>query len=267
MFVRAMEKPVKNKFYSVKQLAGLAGVSIRTLHLYDEMDLLKPSARTEVGYRKYGHAELLRLQQILFYKLLGIPLQEIKSILDDPDFDVMEALKSHKLALQKQKDNLTVLLSTIEKTISQLNNETMLRHEDLYEGLPKETADEYRQGAIKEYGSNAVQQSENYLKKMTKDQFKLLKEELLNVSHSLANVMNENPRSEAVQRLIARHYLCIRQFWGTHGSKDSQSEAYKGLGELYVSDERFAKVNGKPNPDYAKFLKEAMGYYADTALT
>ena len=87
------------KKYSVKKLAKLAGVTVRTLHHYDKIDLLKPALRSDKHYRYYGQEELLRLQQILFYKELGFPLQEIKEILEDPDFDLIEALESHKKAL------------------------------------------------------------------------------------------------------------------------------------------------------------------------
>ncbi|MBA4145294.1 MAG: MerR family transcriptional regulator, partial [Cytophaga sp.] len=87
--------------YSVKELSEIAGVSVRTLHLYDEIGLLKPSTRTEARYRLYGENELLRLQQILFYKELGISLEEIRSILDDPEFDLLQALESHKVALSQ----------------------------------------------------------------------------------------------------------------------------------------------------------------------
>src|SRR5688572_8269383 len=105
----------KNKQYSVKQLAKLAGVSVRTLHLYDQLGLLKPAVRTEARYRLYGEPELLRLQQILFYKELGLPLQEIGEILDDPDFDLVKALGDHRKALQEQGKKIKVLLGTIDK--------------------------------------------------------------------------------------------------------------------------------------------------------
>ena len=88
--------------YSVKKLASLAGVSVRTLHLYDEIGLLKPSIRTEKKYRLYGRAEALRLQQILFYKELGMPLKEIADILDDPQFDPIQSLENHRKVLQEK---------------------------------------------------------------------------------------------------------------------------------------------------------------------
>ena len=98
--------------YSVKQLAQLAGISVRTLHLYDQLGLLKPNIRTVARYRLYGEKELLRLQQILFYKELDFPLQEIGKILDDPDFDLVEALLSHKNALEIRRDRIGTLLTT-----------------------------------------------------------------------------------------------------------------------------------------------------------
>lgn len=266
MFVSSMAEGMEKNHYSVKQLADLAGVSVRTLHLYDQIGLLKPPMRTEAGYRLYGEAELFRLQQILFYKLLDFPLQEIGYILDDPEFNLVEALEDHKSALKSKRDELTVLLTTIDKTILQLKGDGMLKHEELYEGLPKEEAESYRSGAIKEYGEEAVERSENYLKKLGKEGFDKLKSESKSINETLASMIKQDPTSEQVQMAIAKHYQNIRQFWGTADSKDKQAEAYKGLGELYVNDERFAKVDGKPSPEYALFLQKAMAHFADMKL-
>ena len=85
----------KRHTYTVQQLARLAGVSVRTLHHYDHVGLLKPSARTAAGYRQYGEADLLRLQQILFFRELDFPLTDIQAILDQPGFDQVKALHDH----------------------------------------------------------------------------------------------------------------------------------------------------------------------------
>ena len=98
------------KKYSAKELSNLAGVSVRTLHYYDEIGLLKPAIRTEAKYRWYGEEELLKLQQILFYKELDFSLKEIIAILNDPDFDLIKALESHQLALLSKQDNIFFLL-------------------------------------------------------------------------------------------------------------------------------------------------------------
>ncbi len=105
------------KLFSVKQLAKIAGVSVRTLHLYDEMGLLKPATRTEARYRMYGEKELLRLQQILFYRELDFELREIKEILDNGEFDLLTSLQNQKQSLKAKQNRIFTLIQTIDKTI------------------------------------------------------------------------------------------------------------------------------------------------------
>jgi DNA-binding transcriptional MerR regulator len=247
--------------YSVKKLAGMAGVSVRTLHLYDEIGLLKPSIRTEKKYRYYGRAEALRLQQILFYKELGMPLKEIADILDDPQFDPVLSLENHKKVLMQKQEQLTTLLQTIDKTIDHLKNETMLSTEELYEGLPKEAATTWRDEAVQKWG-NAVERSENHLRKKTKQEFEQLKQAAGKNWTKLQSMMKEDPAGEKVQAAIREHYELIREFWGTAGSPDKQAEAYAGLGDLYISDERYTSASGQPNPEFAQFMNIAMKYFA-----
>ncbi len=239
----------------------MAGVSVRTLHLYDEIGLLKPSIRTEKRYRLYGKAEAIRLQQILFYKVLGMPLKEIAEILDDPHFDPVKSLENHKKLIQQQQEQLSTLLKTIEKTINHLKNKTMLSTEELYEGLPEEQANAWRQEAIGKWGS-AVERSENHLRKKTKEMFAMLKAEAEANTKRLLALSDMDPASEQVQAEIGVHYELIREFWGTAGSPDKQADAYAGLGELYVSDERYTAVNGAPNRNFAQFLNKAMKHFA-----
>ncbi|MCE3227084.1 MAG: MerR family transcriptional regulator [Bacteroidetes bacterium] len=254
------------KTYSVKQLSDLAGVSVRTLHVYDEMDLLKPSQRTDANYRLYGEKELLRLQQILFYKELGFSLKDIRDILDDPDFDLVKALEGHKKAIKEKQKDLLLMVQTIDKTIHHLKEKTMLNHEELYEGLPKEKAEAYRKEAIEKYGKDAVERSEKSLRKLSKEDFRKLGTEQGNITKKLSELVKENPESKNVQELIAEHYRITRIFWGTTDSEDKQAEAYAGLGQLYVNDERFTMIDGKPQPEFALFLSRAMKYFADKQL-
>lgn len=254
------------KQYSVKQLAKLAGVSVRTLHVYDQIGLLKPAIRTEARYRMYGEAELLRLQQILFYKELDFSLQAILDILNDPHFDLIQALESHKLALRSRQERIQTLMATIDTTIHRLKTKQMLSHEELYEGLPKETASTYRNEAITKYGAETVETSEKHLRSLGKEGFQQLKAEMEDIASKLIALMQEDPHNAVVQQQIARHYHNIRGFWGTVQSPDLQAEAYAGLGDLYVADERFTLVDGKANPEYAQFLQKAMRYFADTQL-
>lgn len=254
--------------YSVKQLAKMSGVSVRTLHHYDKIGLLKPAGRTEARYRLYGKAELLRLQQILFYRELDFSLREIGEILDDPDFDLLDALESHKVSLRAKQRKIAHLLRTLDHTIHQIKKGDIMKNpEELYEGLNPETAKKYREGAIKKYGKEEVERSEKHLMQMGKTDYAKLQAEAKENTATLFAMMDKAPESLEVQTEIARHYRIIRQFWGTAGSEDSQAKAYAGLGQLYVDDERFTMVDGKPQPEFAAFLKKAMAHYAKYQLS
>lgn len=255
------------KKYGVKAVSKLSGVSVRTLHHYDKIGLLKPLNRTEAGYRHYGEDELLRLQQVLFYKELGFPLKEIIKVMDDPAFKLVDALKQHRSALNARKKRISHLLLTIDKTISHLEQgEVMSKPDFLYEGLSRETATAYREGAMDQYGKEAVARSERELAKLGKEGFKQLQADFEQVNKALFALKNEAPESEPVQALIARHYDCIRKFWGTSDAENRQAAAYAGLGQLYVSDNRFTTINGEPQPEFAVFLQRAMAFFAETQL-
>ncbi|MGV3559022.1 MerR family transcriptional regulator [Larkinella arboricola] len=251
--------------YSVKKLASLAGVSVRTLHHYDRLGLLKPSVRTEARYRLYGEKELIRLQQILFYKELDFPLLEIRRVLEDPSFDLVTALQSHKTALRERRDRLTTLLGTIDKTISKLKGEqTMLTDEELYAGFPKEQAEAYRQEAVAKYGEKVVEESENKLRHLTKAEFEQLKAEGEAIYRTLGGLMQKDPADPVVQQQIARHFALIKAMWGPSVGNGDTMGAYRGLAQLYVDDQRYTSQNGQPNPDYAQFLSKAMIHFVDS---
>lgn len=266
----SVEGAQKGRLYSVKEVAAASGVSIRTLHVYDEMGLLIPASRTESRYRLYGEGELLRLQQILFYKELDFSLQEIKDILDAPDFDIVQALEHHKKALEERHKRLDTLLTTIDKTILYLTqgDQTMayqMSTEELYEGLPKEFATTHRDEVQRRW-SEDLKRSEEALRKMSKADFATLKDEFKQNWNALSTMTTQDPTSDAVQERILRHYTLTRMFWGTNSSTDKQAAQFKGLGEMYIDDQRFTVVDGTPNPEFANFMAKAMAYFADTAL-
>lgn len=256
-------------FYSVKKLAKLAGVSIRTLHLYDKMGLLKPAVRTDTRYRMYGEKELFRLQQILFYRELEMPLKEIAEILNRTNFNLISSLETHKSALELKQKRLLTMLETIDKTIIHLKNkEIMLSHEELYEGfgLSKAQGEAYRKEAAKKWGEVIIEKSDSSLRKLTKVQIADLKTEQQAIGAALFVLSNQDPTSPQVQEQIARHYANIRRFWGTSGTSDKQAAAYTGLGRLYLSDERYTIIEGKSQPAYCHFLCKAMEHFAETML-
>lgn len=251
--------------YSVKQLARLAGVSVRTLHVYDKLGLLTPQVRTDAGYRYYGEPELLRLQQILFYKELDMPLKAIAEILDDPGFDLAEALTGHKTALTARRQRLDRLLNTIDNTIDHLKNKTMSNFEKLYEGLDGAAA--LRQEAIDKWGEEAIVRSENALVEMGPAALDRLKADQREIDRQLRALVEEDPQSDAVQDQIARHYDMIRGFWGMRTGEAMKAAAYKGLADLYASDERYSAVDGKPDSKFAAFMRAAMAHFVETRLS
>lgn len=253
--------------YSVNQLASLTGVSIKTLHLYDKMGLLKPAIRTDSRYRLYKEKELLRLQQILFYKELDFPLKEIIQILDDPDFNLIRALEGHKKLLQLKSTRIRKLLKTVDNTIYSLKNNIMLNMDELYDGLSAEEAMEYRKQAIKAYGNEAVTKAEDHLKTLSKDEMKQLVNRQKELAKELYLLKDQNYTTPNVQQLIHEHYLNTRKLWGTHNATDKQAKAYKGLGKLYLTDERFTSVDGKTDPQFTAFICKAMAHYTDHELS
>ncbi|MGX5817366.1 MerR family transcriptional regulator [Chitinophaga lutea] len=249
--------------YSVKKLAKLAGVSVRTLHLYDQMGLLRPSVRTEARYRLYGEKELLRLQQILFYRELDFPLKDILAILDDPAFDVAQALEGHRKALLAKKDRIDTLVGTIDKTLVTLKNKHMLHAEDLYEGIPDDKRDAWRAEAMAKWGKDTVLNAEATLRAIGREEMETLKQELNEISEKVTLLMHTDPASAPVQQLIARRYDIILQLSGGK-IEMGKLEYFRKLSELYVQDNRYTPVNGIPSMELALFLQAATAEYLKT---
>ena len=118
--------------YTVKKLSELSGVSVRTLHFYEEIGLLKPAYYGSNGYRYYEEKELLRLQQILFFKELGFTLKQIQKVIGRSDFDQLAALYSHKKALEREGEKIGLLLKTIDKTIEHLKGKKKMKNEEIF---------------------------------------------------------------------------------------------------------------------------------------
>jgi DNA-binding transcriptional MerR regulator len=252
---------VSVKAYTVGQLARMAGVSVRTLHHYDQIGLLEPSARTEAGYRLYGEPELLRLQQILFFKELDMPLDEVRQILDDPEFDQIAALEHHRQLLHRRTERLTRLLKTIDRTIDRLTEDDMtLTDQDLYKGFTTEQIERYKREAREMYDPALVQESERRVKKMSRAEWKAVGAEGEAVTTGLAALADREPGDEEVQKLIARHHAWIENFF------PCSAEVYRGLGQGYVEHPEFRAFYEKHRPGLADFLSAAMNHYADQVL-
>jgi DNA-binding transcriptional MerR regulator len=249
------------KAYTIGQVARMAGVSVRTLHHYDQIGLLKPSARSAAGYRLYEEQDLLRLQQILFFKELDMPLREIGDVLDDPGYDQVEALEQHRQLLQGRMERLARLLKTIDRTIERITEDSMaITDAELYAGFTPEQAERYRREAREKYDPALVEESERRLRQMSKAQWDSIKAEGDEVTRSMAALMGRPPGDAEVQQVVARHYAWIEHFW------TPTAEAYRGLGQGYVDNPEFRAFYDRYAPGLADFLAAAMRTYADEVL-
>ena len=257
----------REKHYTVSQLARMAGVTVRTLHHYDQIGLLTPAGRTEpesgrsAGYRLYGEGELLRLQQILFFKELDLPLDQIRQILDDPGFDQVAALEHHRGMLQGRVERLARLLNTIDRTIDRLMEDDMtLTDEDLYEGFSTEQIERYKREAREMYDPALVEESERRVKGMSREKWQAVQNQGRDVTVAIAGLMDREPGDPEVQAQVAGHHAWIENFY------PCSAEIYRGLAQGYVEHPEFRAFYEKVRPGLAEFLSAAMVIYADETL-
>jgi DNA-binding transcriptional MerR regulator len=242
--------------FSVTQLAKMAGVSVRTLHHYDEIGLLKPALRADSGYRYYGKVELLRLQQILFYKELDIPLSQIEDILDDENFDSLAALKGHKEELLMRIERLQTLVQTIDNTIANLKTENM-NYEEMYKGFSKEQIAAWEAEVKERFGAEKLDESKRNINAMKKEKLEALKKEGEEISKALVLLIGADVADEKVQVLVHRHYRMIREFYSC------PIELYRKIGELYVNDERYKAHYDVYDERLADFLHRGIEVYCN----
>lgn len=247
--------------YTVQKLANLAGVSVRTLHYYDEVGLLKPTSVARNGYRQYGESELLRLQQILFFRELDFPLDDIKRIMSSPDFDIRRALLDHRAMIELKKKRLAGLIKTIDKTLTRLEKNEPMNEDALkeaYDTFGEETIKKYAEEVKQRWGhTDAYKQSMERYAKMTKDDLEKYKKDADVFMRAVAEVADQGPASPAMQEKIAQHFDALRTWY------EPNFEMYRGLARMYVDDPRFTAYYEKYKPGLAKVFSEAMLRYAD----
>ena len=234
--------------YTVKQLAGLAGVSVRTLHYYDEIGLLPPARVTQAGYRLYGPAQVDALQSILFYRALGVPLKQIGALMADASAGRLAALQSHRAALLCRRAQLDALLATLDKTILTEEGKCAMTDAEKFEGfkqkLVAENEAEYGAEARGKYGDTAVDASNAKL--MAR----------INAALAAAVRAGEAPDGPEGRRIAGLHkqWLCFT--WPKYTPK-----AHLGLAEMYVADERFTAYYDAETPGCAAFLRDAVAAF------
>lgn len=247
--------------YTVQQLAKTAGISSRTLRYYDEIGLLKPARLTSSGYRIYGPKEVDRLQQILFFRELGVGLEQIREIINDPSFDSLTALREHQVKLLEKKQQLELLINNVEKTIAQYEGRIIMTDQEKFEGFKQKLIDEneakYGKEVREKYGDEAVDKSYRKMKEMTQEQYAEFEKLGQMVLDTLKEAMAAgDPASELAQKAadLHRQWLCFT--WDNYSK-----EAHAGLAQMYVNDERFAAYYDRIKPGAAKFLRDAVLVY------
>lgn len=251
--------------YTTKELAEISGVSTRTLRYYDQIGLLCPKRADENNYRVYGKREVDLLQQILFYRELGIGLKEISDILNAPDFNAQSALTSHLSELLLRKKQIETLICNVEKTISAMKGETVMSDNEKFEGFKQELINEneakYGEEIRKEYGDSAVDASNQKLMGMSENEWNTAEglSELINKTLKEAFLLGD-PKSETAQKACELHKMWLMMFWqeGMYSK-----EAHKALADGYVADERFTAYYDKIAPGCTKFLRDAIYAYCE----
>lgn len=157
--------------YTIQKLAQLAGISSRTLRYYDEIGILKPARINSSGYRIYGTEQVGRLQQILFYRELGMDLEGIKAIVSDPSFDPATALREHWVQLLDKRKQLNVLIANVEKSIAVMEGRAVMSDAEKFEGFKKqmvqENEEKYGADVRSRYGDDVADRSNQKLLNMT----------------------------------------------------------------------------------------------------
>ena len=241
--------------FTVKQLSKLAGITPRTLHYYDEIDLLKPSRIGENGYRYYGEEALLRLQQILLYRELDLPLDQIREIMGGRDFNVLGALESHRHNLHRRITHMQRLITTVDDTILHLKGQKEMNDRQFFEGFSNEQQAAYEQEAMQTYDPETVKASSRRWKGYSAAEKQRIGEEGNAVYRDLLLAMPKGAASPEAQAGVERWRRHIEYFWTPN---DAQLLA---LANGYNDDPRFKASFDKIHPELAAFIREAVQVY------
>ena len=241
--------------FTIKKLAEIAGVSIRTLHYYDEIGLLKPQYRKENGYRYYNEESVMILQQIMFFRELGFNLDEIKTIISRPDFDIPEALQAHKRILVKKDERLRELINTVEKTMRKMNKKSKMGIKEYYNGFSEDQIEKYRDEVRRRWGEKVLIDSEKRVIGMGKEKFITLQAEGGRIFKNIMENMSEGYDSKYIQERIMEWRQWLENFH--HYSEEEIVE----LGRAYSQHPDFIKFFQQYSDDLPVFLTNAIEYY------
>ena len=240
--------------YQVKDVARIAGISVRTLHHYDEIGLLVPGTRSGAGYRLYNDDDLLRLQQILIGRELGLSLEEIRRSLDDPRFDRRNALLAQIDQLRMRARQTDAMIRAVEAALAVLEEgKATMDMKEIFDGFdPSQYEDEARE----RWGNtDAYKESMKRTKRYTKDDWKKMQAEQAAIYGDAAAAMKAGgkPSDSASMDIAERHRLSIDRWFYPCSHK-----MHVGLASLYETDSRFAENINRHGEGLTDFLVAAI---------
>jgi Predicted transcriptional regulators len=247
--------------YRINELSKLAGISARTLRYYDEIGILSPKRAKNNDYRVYGQNEVDLLQQILFFRELGVSLDEIKKIVCSQEYDGIAVLQEHLVALKAKRERMERLIANVEKTIATSKGGYVMNNKEKFDGFKQnliaENEEKYGKEIREKFGDTIMDSSNAKMMKATKEQY----EEIQQLSEDINNLLkiafeDGDPSSENAQKVCALHKEWLGKFWN-HYSK----EAHLGVAQMYVDDSRFKMHYDNIAPGCAKFLYSALQIY------
>jgi MerR family transcriptional regulator, thiopeptide resistance regulator len=242
--------------FTVGALAKLTGVTVRTLHHYDEIGLVRPSARSGAGYRLYDDGDVLRLQQVLLHRELGLPLEQIAAVLDAPGFARVDALRAQRAALVEKRDRLDGMLAAVDAALRLEEGQTEMKDQDVKSMFDGFDHAQYEEEAKQRWGNtDAYQESARRTKQYGKAEWEQIRREADGIYARLAELMGEGaaPDDARCKGVALAHRAHIDR-WFYPCSREMQVN----LAEMYISDPRFTANLDKIAPGFARFLRDAI---------
>ena len=250
--------------YSIQALSRLSGVTTRTLRWYDSIGLLKPSRVADSGYRYYGPAEVDRLQDILYYRALGVELARIRECLDDPAFDRLTVLRSLLTKLSAERQRLDGIIQSLTETIAAEERNESMNDEKKFAAFKRRAVEEnertYGKEARERYGDGAVDTANQAVLDLTPDQYREWKELEEEILRRLEAAVQSGVSPDSGE---GREIVRLHRRWLTLSTGSYTPERHKGIAELYVMDERFAAYYDRTVTGCARFLRDAVARWAE----
>ncbi|MGD2052217.1 MAG: MerR family transcriptional regulator [Acidimicrobiia bacterium] len=246
--------------YTISEVARFAGVTVRTLHHYDRIGLLRPAGRSDAGYRLYDDADCARLQQILCYRELGFGLEQIRRAMDAPDFDRGAALRHQRDLLATRRAHLTAMIGAVDDAIAAQERGVIMTGESMLEVFGDFDPAAYEDEARERWSGPEYDESRRRTATYDAARWREIKAEADGIARRLAEclVAGDDPRSSKVADLAEEHRLHIDRWY-----YPCSHQIHAGLGEMYAADPRFAEYWDAFAPGLARFVRDAIA--ANTA--